>query len=148
MHDDHTFFALAGEKGIEISVCFEALDANFWWPLLTSYLGSKRGHFLGLQRFASKGQGSISLWCATSHKMANSDSESSIYDEAIEFQLEDEESDDRMLAQLGVVAYHGEPLADHSETPNEENVDVNDPDGLLPETLEARFERQIQVYEW
>ena len=27
------FFALAGEKGIEISVCFEALDANFWWPL-------------------------------------------------------------------------------------------------------------------
>ena len=81
-------------------------------------------------------------------KMANSDSESSIYDEAIEFQLEDEESDDRMLAQPGVVAYHGEPLADHSETPNEENVDVNDPDGLLPETLEARFERQIQVYEW
>ena len=72
-------------------------------------------------------------------KMANSDSESSIYDEAIE--LEDEESDDRMLAQPGVVAYHGEPLADHSETPYEENVDVNDPDGLLPETLEARFER-------
>ena len=81
-------------------------------------------------------------------KMTYSDSESSIYDEAIEFQLEDEESDDRMLAQPGVVAYHGEPLADHSETPNEENVDVNDPDGLLPETLEARFERQIQVYEW
>ena len=53
-----------------------------------------------------------------------------------------------MLAQPGVVAYHGEPLTDHSETPNEENVDVNDPDGLLPETLEARFERQIQVYEW
>ena len=68
VHDDHIFFALAGEKGIEISVCFEALDANFWWPLLTSYLGSKRGHFLGLQRFASKGQGSISLWCAISHK--------------------------------------------------------------------------------
>ena len=39
-------------------------------------------------------------------------------------------------------------LADHSETPYEENVDANDPDGLLPETLEARFERQIQVYEW
>ena len=68
VHDDHIFFALAGEKGIEISVCFEALDANFWWPLLTSYLGSKRGQFLGLQRFASKGQGSISLWCAISHK--------------------------------------------------------------------------------
>ena len=33
MHDDHIFFALAGEKGIEISVCSEALDANFWWPL-------------------------------------------------------------------------------------------------------------------
>ena len=33
VHDDHIFFALAGEKGIEISVCFEALDANFWWPL-------------------------------------------------------------------------------------------------------------------
>ena len=67
--------------------------------------------------------------------MANSDRESSIYDEAIEFQLEDEESNDI-------------PRRAHSETPNEENVDVNDPDGLLPETLEARFERQIQVYEW
>ena len=33
VHDYHIFFALAGEKGIEISVCFEALDANFWWPL-------------------------------------------------------------------------------------------------------------------
>ena len=33
VYDDHIFFALAGEKGIEISVCFEALDANFWWPL-------------------------------------------------------------------------------------------------------------------
>ena len=33
VHDDHIFFVLAGEKGIEISVCFEALDANFWWPL-------------------------------------------------------------------------------------------------------------------
>ena len=33
MHDDNIFFALAGVKGIEISVCFEALDANFWWPL-------------------------------------------------------------------------------------------------------------------
>ena len=81
-------------------------------------------------------------------KMAYSDSESLIYDEAIEFQLEDEESDDRMLAQPGVVAYHGEPIADHSETPNEENVDVNNPDGLLPETLETTFERQIQVHEW
>ena len=33
MHDDHIFFALAGEKSIEISICSEALDANFWWPL-------------------------------------------------------------------------------------------------------------------
>ena len=33
VHDDNIFFALAGVKGIEISVCFEALDANFWWPL-------------------------------------------------------------------------------------------------------------------
>ena len=49
-------------------------------------------------------------------RMANSDSGSSIYDEVIEFQLKDEDSDDRMLAQPGVVAYHGEPLADHSET--------------------------------
>ena len=33
VRDEHIFFALAGEKGIEISACFEALDANFWWPL-------------------------------------------------------------------------------------------------------------------
>ena len=68
VHDDQIFFALAGEKGIEISVCFEALDANFGGHCVTSYLGSKRGNFLGLQKFASKGQGSISLWCAISHK--------------------------------------------------------------------------------
>ena len=64
-------------------------------------------------------------------KMANSDSKSSSYDEAIEFQLKDDQSD-RMLSQPGILAYHGEPLADHLETPNEENVDVKDPDGLLP----------------
>ena len=72
-------------------------------------------------------------------KMANNDSESSIYDEDIEFQLD---------AQPCVVAYHGEPLADDSDTSNEENGDVDDPDGPLPETLEAIFERQIQVHEW
>ena len=64
--------------------------------------------------------------------MANSDSKSSSYDEAVEFQLKDDHSDDRMLSQPGILAYHGEPLPDHLETLNEENVDVNDPDGLLP----------------
>ena len=52
MHDDHIFFALAGEKGIEISVCSEALDANFGDHCVTSYLGSNRGLFLGLYKFS------------------------------------------------------------------------------------------------
>ena len=35
-------------------------------------------------------------------KMANSDSESSLYDEATDYQLEDDGNDDRVLAQPGV----------------------------------------------
>ena len=53
-----------------------------------------------------------------------------------------------MLAQPGIYAYHGEPLADDSDAQDEENIEANDPEGLLPQTLEARFERQIQVQEW
>ena len=34
-------------------------------------------------------------------------------------------------------AYHGEPLADDSDAQNKENVEANDPDGLLPQNLEA-----------
>ena len=77
--------------------------------------------------------------------MANSDSESSFYDDAVDYELEDEGNDDRVLAQPGIYAYHGEPLADDSYAQEEENVEANDPDGLLSQTLEARFERQIQV---
>ena len=29
MHEYHIIFVLTGEKGVEISVCFEALGANF-----------------------------------------------------------------------------------------------------------------------
>ena len=39
-------------------------------------------------------------------------------------------------------------LADGSDAQDKENVEANDPDGLLSQTLEARFERQIQVQEW
>ena len=70
-------------------------------------------------------------------KMANSDSESSFYDEAIDYQLEDDGNDDRVLAQPGIGASHGEPLADDSDAQDKENVEANDPDGLLPQTLEA-----------
>ena len=80
--------------------------------------------------------------------MANSDSESSLYDEANDYQLEDDGKDDRMLAQPSIGASHGEPLADDSDAQDKDNVEANDPYGLLPQTLEARFERQIQVQEW
>ena len=53
-----------------------------------------------------------------------------------------------MLAQPGIGAGHGEPLADDLDAQEKENVEANDPDGLLPQTLGARFERQIQVQEW
>ena len=79
-------------------------------------------------------------------KMANSDSESSFYDEATDYQLEDDGNDDRVLAQPGTGASHG--LADDSDAQDRENVEANDPDGLLSQTLEARFGRQIQVQEW
>ena len=80
--------------------------------------------------------------------MAKNDSESSFYDEAVDYELEDEGNDDRVLAQPSIYSYNGEPLADDSDAQDEENVEANDPDGLLPQTLEARFERQIQVQEW
>ena len=72
-------------------------------------------------------------------KMANSNSESSLYNEDSEFQL---------YAQSGIVAYHGEPLADDSNTSNKETSNVDDPDRLLPEIHEPRFDKRIQVQEW
>ena len=80
--------------------------------------------------------------------MANSEIESSFYDEATDYQLEDDGNDDRVLVQPGKDASHGEPLADDSDAQDKENVEANDPNVLLPQTLEARFERQIQVQEW
>ena len=78
-------------------------------------------------------------------KVANSDNESSFYDEVTDYQLEDDGNDDRVLAQPGIGASHGEPLADDADAQGKEHVEANDPDGLLQQTLEARFERQIQV---
>ena len=59
--------------------------------------------------------------------MANSDSESSFYDEATDYQLENDGNDDRVLAQPGIVASHGEPLADDSDAQDKENVEANAP---------------------
>ena len=56
------------------------------------------------------------------------DSESSIYDEATDYQLEDDGNDDRVLAQPGIGACHGEPLAGDSNAQDKENVEANDPD--------------------
>ena len=81
-------------------------------------------------------------------KMANSGSESSFHDEATDCQLEDDGHDDRVLAQPGIGASQGKPLVDDLDAQDKETVEANDPDGLLPQTLEARFERQIQVQEW
>ena len=81
-------------------------------------------------------------------KLANSDSESTFYDAVTDYQLEDDGNDDRVLAQPGIDASHGEPLADDSDAQDKENVEASGPDGLLPQTLEVRFERQIQVQEW
>ena len=44
-------------------------------------------------------------------------------------------NDDHVLAQPGVGASHGEPLADDSDAQDKENVEANDPHGLLPQTL-------------
>ena len=80
--------------------------------------------------------------------MANSDSESTFYDEATDYQLKDDGNDDHVLAQPGTVAWHNELLADTSDAQDKENVEANDLDRLLPQALEAWFERQIQVQEW
>ena len=70
-------------------------------------------------------------------KMAKSDSESSFYDAATDYQLEDDGNDDRVLAQPGIDASHREPLADDSDAQDKENVEASGPDGLLPQPLEA-----------
>ena len=59
--------------------------------------------------------------------MANSGSESSFYDEATDYQLEDDGNDDRVLAQSSIGASHREPLADDSDAQDKENVEANDP---------------------
>ena len=52
-----------------------------------------------------------------------------------------------MLAQPGIGVSHGETLADDLGAQDKANVEANDPDGLLPQPLEARFEGQIQAQE-
>ena len=54
-------------------------------------------------------------------KVANSDSESSFYDEATNYQLGDDGNDDRVLAQPCIVVCQGEPLADDSDAQDKEN---------------------------
>ena len=54
--------------------------------------------------------------------MANSDCESSFYDEATDYQLENDGNDDRVLAQPCIVTYQGEPQADDSDAQDEEKM--------------------------
>ena len=72
----------------------------------------------------------------------------SFYNEATDYQVEDDGNDDRLLAQPGIGASNGEPPADDSDVQDKENVEANDPDGLLPQNLEVRFVREIEVQEW
>ena len=41
-----------------------------------------------------------------------------------------------MMTMPGIGASHREPLPDDSDAQDKENVEANDPDGLLPQTLE------------
>ena len=54
MHEYHIIFVLTGEKVVEISVCFEALGANFDSHCLMSLRGSNRVHSLGLYQLINK----------------------------------------------------------------------------------------------
>ena len=47
-------------------------------------------------------------------------------------QLYIEGSNNGMIPQIGTVAYQREPLADDTDNQGKENMDVEDPDGLLP----------------
>jgi len=59
--------------------------------------------------------------------MVNSDSDSSFCDEATDYQLEDDDNDDRVLAQPCIGASHGEPLANNSDAQDKENVEAMTP---------------------
>ena len=69
--------------------------------------------------------------------MANSDSESSFYDEATDYQLEDDGNYSCVLARPSIGACHGEPLADDSDAQDKEIVEANDADGVLPQHLQV-----------
>eukprot|EP00112_Aurelia_sp_Birch-Aquarium-sp1_P011559 Seg2427.12 transcript_id=Seg2427.12/GoldUCD/mRNA.D3Y31 product="hypothetical protein" protein_id=Seg2427.12/GoldUCD/D3Y31 len=48
-----------------------------------------------------------------------------------------------------MLAYQGEPLADSDENEEgEHDAQIDDPDGLAPAILEARYEKRVQVNEW
>ena len=65
------------------------------------------------------------------------------------FVEEYEDSGDKVYAGGEIELYMDEPLAsdDDGET-RELEAAVEDPDGLAPAVLEARFQRQVAVSEW
>ncbi len=61
----------------------------------------------------------------------------------------DMESEDEFAIHQ-VMAYADEPLAlpGDNDGPNEADDDEEDPDGLLPATLEGRYKNTVPVTEW
>ena len=64
MNDDCTICAFDGEKGTEISICFQQPRSKIFVAIITSYLGSMRVCYVGLQQRAWNAV-TNSLCCAT-----------------------------------------------------------------------------------
>ena len=78
----------------------------------------------------------------------NSSSESSLCSETSLIEFGGDDNDVGVVAQQGIVSYHGEPLATDPDGEGNEDMDADDPDGVLQVPLEARLLEEVQVREW
>ena len=78
---------------------------------------------------------------------SSSSSESSLCSETALNEFGGDDNDKGVVAQQGIFAYNGEPLASDPDSEGDEDMDSDDPGGLLSATLEARFLKEVQVQE-
>ena len=76
-----------------------------------------------------------------------SSSKSSLCSETALNEFGGDDNDESVVAQQGIFAYHGEPLASYPDSEGGEDMDSDDPGGLLSAALEARFLKEVQVQE-
>ena len=78
---------------------------------------------------------------------SNSSSESSLCSQTALNEFGSDDNDEGVVAQQGIFANQRKPLASDPDGEGDEDMDADDPGGLLSATLEARFLKEVQVQE-